>query len=62
MDEELKEFMYKTGRDDIDELVKNIVKIERSFKNRSSSKASRRNQIEGEISSFINKHSKEADE
>lgn len=59
MSDELRELMYEVGRDEIDELVQEIVKIEKSFKNRKSNTSSRREQIKGEIDNFINKHNKE---
>lgn len=59
MSDELRELMYEVGRDEIDELVQEIVKIEKSFKNRKSNTSSRREQIKGEIDNLINKRNKE---
>ena len=56
MDSDLKEVMkgiVNSDRDEIDTLVQSIVKIEKSFKNRSSNKSTRRNQIDGEIMNFV---------
>jgi len=50
--------LYNFNMDEVDVLVQNIVKIEKSFKNRGSSKSTRRNQIEGEIQNFADNHQK----
>ena len=56
MSDDLREMMVEISnskRDEVDALVQSIVKIEKSFKNRDSSKSTRRNQIEGEIQNFV---------
>jgi len=62
MSDDLKEMMREisdSNRDEIDALVQSIVKIEKSFKNRGSSKSTRRSQIEGEIQNFVDNQQKE---
>lgn len=62
MSDDLKKMMYEisnSNKDEVDALVQSIVKIEKSFKNRSSSQSTRRNQIDGEIKNFIDKQQKQ---
>jgi len=48
-----------SNRDEVDNLVQSIVKIEKSFKNRGSNQSTRRNQIEGEIQNFVDNQQEE---